>query len=112
DGLDAAAVARIFEAKGRPAHNPVIVHTADVDSARALAASWPDLASRLASRFWPGPLTLVVARAAVVPDIVTAGGPPVALPVPAHPVAQALLRACQLPIAAPSANRSSRLSPT
>src|SRR5437763_683883 len=60
--LDATAVARIFEAKGRPAHNPIIVHTADADSARALAADWPDLASRLASRFWPGPLTLVVAR--------------------------------------------------
>jgi L-threonylcarbamoyladenylate synthase len=110
--LDADAVRRIFDAKGRPATNPVIVHAADAAAARRLAASWPDRAERLAERFWPGPLTLVVARSATVPDVVTAGGPTVALRVPAHPVALALLREAGLPIAAPSANRSSRLSPT
>lgn len=112
DARAAPAVARIFAAKGRPATNPVIVHTADAEAARALAAAWPAVAEALARRFWPGPLTLVLPRAANVPDVVTAGGPTVALRVPAHPVAQALLRAADLPIAAPSANRSTELSPT
>jgi L-threonylcarbamoyladenylate synthase len=110
--LDPAAVARIFAAKGRPATNPLIVHVPDSDVARRLVASWPERAQRLAEHFWPGPLTLVLPRAAVVPDVVTAGGPTVALRVPAHPVAHALLRACALPLAAPSANRSTQLSPT
>jgi L-threonylcarbamoyladenylate synthase len=110
--LDATAVARIFAAKGRPAGNPLIVHVADLDQAQRLAASWPDAAGRLGQRFWPGPLTLVVSRRRQVPDIVTAGGPTVGLRVPAHPVALALLRAAALPIAAPSANISSQLSPT
>ncbi len=112
NALASDAVARIFEAKGRPATNPVIVHTADVTSAQILTATWPDAATRLAAQFWPGPLTLVLPKSAQVPSIVTAGGPTVALRVPLHPVALALLRACQLPIAAPSANRSSQLSPT
>jgi L-threonylcarbamoyladenylate synthase len=110
--LDPSAVARIFAAKGRPAGNPLIVHVADQEQARQLAASWPDAATRLAQRFWPGPLTLVVARRPRVPDIVTAGGPTVGLRVPAHPVALALLRAAALPVAAPSANLSSQLSAT
>ena len=110
--LDAAAVARIFAVKGRPSYNPLIVHVADADAARALAADWPARAERLAAAFWPGPLTLVVARRPIVPDIVTAGLPTVALRVPAHPVALALLRAAALPVAAPSANRSTELSPT
>ncbi|MFO0897761.1 MAG: L-threonylcarbamoyladenylate synthase [Pirellulales bacterium] len=110
--LDEQAVARIFAAKGRPADNPVIVHVADVAAARVLAAIWPAAAATLAQAFWPGPLTLVVERAPQVPAIVTAGGATVALRCPAHPVALALLRAVGAPIAAPSANRSTRLSPT
>jgi L-threonylcarbamoyladenylate synthase len=110
--LDADAVRRIFAAKGRPANNPVIVHVAEIAEAVAIAAEWPDAAERLARRFWPGPLTLVVARGGAVPDVTTAGGPTVAIRIPAHPVALALLRAVGAPIAAPSANRSSELSPT
>jgi len=110
--LDAAAVGRIFAAKGRPANNPIIVHVADAAAARRVVADWPDVAERLAARFWPGPLTLVLARGADVPDAVTAGGPTVAVRVPAHHVALALLRAVGAPVAAPSANRSSELSPT
>lgn len=110
--LDADAVRRIFAAKGRPSYNPLIVHVADAEGARALAAEWPVLATKLAMRFWPGPLTLVVRKRADVPDEVTAGLDSVALRVPSHPVALALLRAAAIPVAAPSANRSSGLSPT
>ena len=110
--LDPEAVARIFAAKGRPSYNPLIVHLADADAARALAAEWSGAAERLAARFWPGPLTLVVPRRAEVPDVVTAGLPSVALRVPAHPVAHALLREAGIPVAAPSANRSTEVSPT
>jgi L-threonylcarbamoyladenylate synthase len=110
--LSASAVERIFAAKGRPATNPVIVHVAETEAARQVAAAWPDAAARLAAHFWPGPLTLVLPRGGAVPDVVTAGGPTVAVRVPAHPVAQALIRAAGLPIAAPSANRSAQLSPT
>jgi L-threonylcarbamoyladenylate synthase len=112
DALSAAAVGRIFAAKGRPARNPLIVHVPDAESARALVADWPAAARDLAARFWPGPLTLVLRRTPRVPDVVTAGGPTVAVRVPAHPVALALLRAGGVPLAAPSANRSTRLSPT
>src|SRR5437016_5633167 len=106
NALDAAAVARIFAAKGRPANNPLIVHIARIDEARELAAEWPDAAARLAARFWPGPLTLVLAKRPSVPEIVTAGAATVGLRIPAHPVAHALLGAAGVPIAAPSANRS------
>jgi L-threonylcarbamoyladenylate synthase len=112
NALDAVAVGRIFTAKGRPAHNPLIVHVADEAAARAVVAEWPEAAARLAALFWPGPLTLVVPKAAAVPDVVTAGGPTVAVRVPSHPVALALLRSAGVPVAAPSANRSARLSPT
>jgi L-threonylcarbamoyladenylate synthase len=112
NALDAAAVGRIFQAKGRPANNPIIVHVASVEQARQVVAAWPESATALAERFWPGPLTLVLPRAGTIPDTVTAGGPTVAVRVPAHPVARALLEAAALPIAAPSANRSSRVSPT
>ncbi len=109
----ADAVRLIFEAKGRPSGNPLIVHAADRGAARALADAWPDVAEALARAFWPGPLTLVVTRAAgAVADEVTAGGPTVAVRVPAHPVALALLRAARVPVAAPSANRSTTISPT
>lgn len=112
NALDAAAVAGIFAAKGRPSYNPLIVHVADEGAARALAREWPDIASRLARAFWPGPLTLVLRKREFIPDAVTAGLDSVALRVPAHPVALALLRAAQVPLAAPSANRSTELSPT
>jgi L-threonylcarbamoyladenylate synthase len=112
NALDAEAVARIFVAKGRPANNPLIVHLADACQLPEVAVDWPRLAERLAEHFWPGPLTLVLPKRDNVPDIVTAKGPTVAVRVPAHPVAQALLRAVALPLAAPSANRSTELSPT
>ena len=110
--LDARAVARIYEAKGRPAWNPLIVHVADVEGACALVARWPESAQRLAELFWPGPLTLVLPRRDVVPDAVTAGLDSVAVRIPSHPVALALLHAARVPVAAPSANRSTRVSPT
>jgi L-threonylcarbamoyladenylate synthase len=112
NALDAAAVARIFAAKGRPSNNPLIVHIAGPEDAMQVAAAWSQAAAQLASRFWPGPLTLVLPRNTHVPDVVTAGGPTVAVRAPAHPVAQALLKAAGIPVAAPSANRSSGLSPT
>jgi L-threonylcarbamoyladenylate synthase len=112
NALDAAAVERVFAAKGRPATNPLIVHVGDVEQASSLAAGWPPVAEKLAARFWPGPLTLVVTRRPEVPSAVTASGPTVAVRVPAHPVALALLKSVNLPIAAPSANRSGELSPT
>jgi L-threonylcarbamoyladenylate synthase len=112
NALDAAAVARIFEAKGRPATNPVIVHVLDAPEARNVASNWPETASKLAGRFWPGPLTLVVPKSETVPPIVTAGGETVAVRCPNHPVARALIREAGVPIAAPSANRSTELSPT
>lgn len=110
--LDADAVARIFAAKGRPAWNPLIVHVADVAAARRLVRAWPDAAARLADTCWPGPLTLVLPRAEGVPDVVTGGADTVAVRVPDHPVALALLREAGVPIAAPSANRFTQLSPT
>lgn len=112
NALDAAAVRRIFEVKGRPADNPVIVHVAGLELARRCAAAWPRVADQLAQAFWPGPLTLVVERARELPDIVTAGGPTVGLRWPSHPFIQAVIRQAGFPLAAPSANRSTELSPT
>ena len=112
NATDATAVGRIFAAKGRPIYNPLIVHVAGVPGARQCVTQWPKLAQTLVSRFWPGPLTLVLPKAATIPDAVTAGLPTVGVRVPAHPVALALLRAAKVPIAAPSANRSMQLSPT
>jgi L-threonylcarbamoyladenylate synthase len=112
NALDSTAVERIFKAKGRPATNPIIVHVGDLSAARRLTNNWPEMATLLSERFWPGPLTLVLPKAAHVPDVVTAGGATVAVRMPAHPAALALLRSCSFPLAAPSANRSSRLSPT
>jgi L-threonylcarbamoyladenylate synthase len=112
NALDAEAVARIYAAKGRPAWNPVITHVASVEAAQALARAWPRAAQQLAAAFWPGPVTLVVPRAPIVPDIVTAGGDAVAIRIPDHPVALALLRAAAVPVAAPSANRFTQVSPT
>lgn len=112
NALDEAAVRRIFEAKGRPLSSPLIVHVASIEMARDLAREWPAEADLLARRFWPGPLTLVVPKNAEVPDLVTAGLPSVGLRIPAHPVARALLDVAGIPIAAPSANRFTGLSPT
>jgi len=112
NALDEAAVARIFQAKGRPRHSPLIVHVASIEMARELAAGWPPAAEALAQRYWPGPLTLVVAKRPAIPDIVTAGLPTVALRMPAHPMALELIRLAGVPIAAPSANRFTELSPT
>lgn len=113
DARNPQAVARIFAAKGRPAHNPLIVHLATLEDARALA-DLPDAALRLAQAFWPGPLTLVAPLRAGhgLADAVTAGLPTVALRLPAHPVARALLESFDGPVAAPSANPSGRISPT
>jgi len=110
--FDEAALARVFRAKGRPTHHPLIAHVEGEAAARALAASWPERASRLARAFWPGPLTLVVERAAHVPAAVAGGGDSIAVRAPAHPVARALLAALGEPVAAPSANRYQGLSPT
>ena len=112
NALDAAAVRKIFALKGRPSTSPLIVHVATIEQARELATDWPDEAERLAGDYWPGPLTLVVPKKAIVPDEVTAGLPTVGLRIPRHPVALELLRAVELPIAAPSANRFTQLSPT
>jgi len=112
NALDALAVARIYEAKGRPSYNPIIVHVSGVEQVRDVAREWNARASALAEAFWPGPMTLVLPRREIVPDIVTAGLDSVGVRVPAHPVARALLDAARIPIAAPSANRSMELSPT
>lgn len=112
NALDAVAVARIFEIKGRPRFDPLIVHVDSADAAWRLCEHVPDAARKLADRFWPGPLTIVLPKTAAVPDIVTAGLPSVALRVPAHPMALALIRAAGVPVAAPSANPFGRISPT
>ena len=110
--VDATAVGRIFTAKGRQAANPLIVHVADTAMARGLAAEWPPMAEQITAHFWPGPMTVVVPRAPSIPDAVTAGGDTVALRCPAHRFVRRLIATLGLPLAAPSANRSLRLSPT
>jgi L-threonylcarbamoyladenylate synthase len=110
--LDEAALARVFAAKGRPTHHPLIAHVTGEGEARRLAAAWPPAAARLARALWPGPLTLVVERAAQVPAAVAGGADSIAVRAPAHPVARALIAALGEPIAAPSANRYQGLSPT
>ncbi len=112
NALDERAVQRIYDAKGRPAMNPIIVHVANIDAARDLTPEWTDAADALARAFWPGPLTLVVRKSPAIPAIVTAGGDTVGLRVPAHPVALALLHEADIPVAAPSANLSNQVSPT
>jgi L-threonylcarbamoyladenylate synthase len=112
NALDPAAVERIYRAKGRPSYNPLIVHVAEPAQAASVVSQWTARAQALADRFWPGPLTLVLPKQPHVPDAVTAGLPTVALRVPSHPVASALLRAAAIPVAAPSANRSTQISPT
>ena len=113
---DDAAVARIFAAKGRPTDHPLIVHVTDAGQARGFAADWPPLAERLAAAFWPGPLTLIVARQPQVATAAAGGQATIGLRCPDHPLAQALLAAAArrgvAGIAAPSANRFGRISPT
>jgi L-threonylcarbamoyladenylate synthase len=112
DALNATACAKIFAAKNRPYFDPLIVHLADLGWLEKLSAQFDERGRRLAEKFWPGPLTLVVPKTDVVPEIVTAGLPSVALRMPNHPLALELLRAAQTPIAAPSANPFGYLSPT
>lgn len=112
NALDAKAVARIYEAKGRPWASPLIVHVADEAMARVITSEWPPMAEILATRFWPGPLTLILKKADTVPDLVTAGLDSVGVRVPAHSVALDLIRRAGVPIAAPSANRFGQVSPT
>ena len=112
DATNPEAVARIFAAKGRPTSHPLIVHFSNFNAARAFASDVPDAAARLAEAFWPGPLTLVLPKSGRAPTSVTGGQSTVALRAPAHPVARALLAAFGRGIAAPSANRYGRISPT
>jgi L-threonylcarbamoyladenylate synthase len=112
NALDASAVAKIFQAKGRPSDNPLIVHIASYDQLKALVSEIPQAAQLLIDEFWPGPLTLVFPKNTLVPDIVTAGGDTVAIRWPAHTVAQELITRAGMPIAAPSANLSGKPSPT
>ncbi|MDQ6663536.1 MAG: L-threonylcarbamoyladenylate synthase [Acidobacteriota bacterium] len=112
NAFDADAVRGIFEIKGRPSTSPLIVHVANIEIARDLVRSWPAEAETLARQFWPGPLTLVLPKQDSIPDIVTAGLSTVGLRMPAHPLALDLLREARVPVAAPSANRFTELSPT
>jgi L-threonylcarbamoyladenylate synthase len=112
DATSAAAAEGIFQAKQRPHSDPLIVHLAAADELGHAAREIPALAWRLAERFWPGPLTLVLPRAEAIPAVVTAGGETVGVRVPAHPVARALIAAAGVPVAAPSANRFMHTSPT
>ena len=120
NALDAEAVARIYAVKRRPGTSPLIVHVASIEMAQSLVANWTEIADRLVRRFWPGPLTLVLEKQLekqldkqpVIPAIVTANLSTVGLRMPAHPIALALIRAAGVPLAAPSANRFTELSPT
>ena len=112
NALDASAVRKIYALKGRPETSPLIVHVASIEMARGIVSEWPPLAEELARRWWPGPLTLVLPKRPEIPDIVTAGLPTVAVRMPNHPMALELIRQAGVPIAAPSANRFTGLSPT
>ncbi len=112
NALDPAAVQKIFEMKGRPETSPLIVHVASVEMARTIVADWPPLAEELARQWWPGPLTLVLPKKSIVPDSVTAGLPTVGVRMPNHPIALQLIEEAGVPVAAPSANRFTGLSPT
>ena len=112
NALDANAVAKVFALKGRPSTSPLIVHVASAEMAKEVVAEWPPLAAELAARWWPGPLSLVLPKKPCVPDLVTAGLPTVAVRVPAHRIARQILEEAGVPIAAPSANKFTQLSPT
>ncbi len=112
NALDPTAIDKIYAAKGRPPESPLIVHVCSVEMARSLVREWPEQAENLARTFWPGPLTLVLPKRPHVPDRLTAGLDTVGIRMPAHPLALALIRESGVPIAAPSANRFTELSPT
>lgn len=112
NAFDADAVSKIYQIKGRPALNPVIVHVAGLELAKECVADWPPLADKLAGAFWPGPLTMVLPRSKRIPGNVAAGGPTVGVRWPSHPFIQAVIRECDFPLAAPSANVSNQISPT
>jgi L-threonylcarbamoyladenylate synthase len=112
NALDPAAIQKVFEMKGRPETSPLIVHVASVEMARGLVTEWPPLAEELARQWWPGPLTMVLPKDSRVPASVTAGLPTVGVRMPNHPLALALIQAAGVPVAAPSANRFTGLSPT
>lgn len=112
NALDASAIEAVFVAKGRPATDPLIVHVSSAEQAEALTTQWTPDAAALAKAFWPGPLTLVLPKSPIIGDSITAGRPTVALRVPNHPVAHSLIEAAGVPVAAPSANRFGRISPT
>jgi L-threonylcarbamoyladenylate synthase len=112
NALDSDLVAKIYKIKERPAENPIIVHVDGLAMARRCVSNWPATAQLLANAFWPGPLTLVLPRSEVIPDIVTAGGATVGVRWPGHPLMREVIRQCGFPLAAPSANPSNQLSPT
>ncbi len=112
NALDGEALSGIFKAKGRPGDNPLIVHIASLEELHPLVAEIPPLALQLAEAFWPGPLTMIFRKSAIIPQEITCGLPTVAVRFPAHPVAVGLIKAAGRPIAAPSANTSGRPSPT
>jgi L-threonylcarbamoyladenylate synthase len=112
NALDPAAIEKIYAAKGRPPSSPLIVHVSSIEMARGLVREWPERAEQLARVFWPGPLTLVLPKQPYVPDRLTAGLDTVGVRMPAHPIAQELIHEAGVPIAAPSANRFTELSPT
>jgi L-threonylcarbamoyladenylate synthase len=112
NALNQDAVAQIYKMKGRPSFNPIIVHVSSIEMARSCVREWPPIAQKLADLFWPGPLTLVLPRSDAIPDIVTAGGKTVGVRCPRHPLMLEVIRLCGFPLAAPSANRSTELSPT
>jgi L-threonylcarbamoyladenylate synthase len=112
DGLNPTAMSQIYTVKGRPPDNPLILHLASQDQLPVVAATVPAIAHILMQAFWPGPLTLVLPKTALVPDLATAGLTTVAVRMPSHPIALALIQASDTPLAAPSANRSGRPSPT
>lgn len=112
NALNPRAVEKIYDVKGRPAHNPIIVHVASLAMARECVSEWPDHAEKLARHFWPGPLTIVLPRAQAIPDVVTAGGKSVGVRFPLHPLMRRVIERCGFPLAAPSANLANQLSPT
>jgi len=106
------AVAKIFKVKGRPSSNPIIVHVSSISMAKKCVRQWTTDAQKLANNFWPGPLTIVLPKSDIIPPIVTAGGETVGIRFPSHPVIRKVIDKCGFPLAAPSANISSRISPT
>lgn len=112
NALDPKAVKKIFEAKGRPQDNPLIVHIADIDEIKPLVLEIPDVAQKFMEKFWPGPMTIILPKASIIPNITSASLPCVGIRMPSNNIARELIRESKVPIAAPSANISGRPSPT